>query len=74
MTEIELKSEMTGVICRILVAVGDVVAEDDPLIVIESMKMEIPIVAPKAGRVTAIRGAEGDPISEGDAPITLAVG
>ncbi len=73
MPDIELKSEMTGVICKILVSVGDVVAEDDTLIVVESMKMEIAIVAPKAGRVLAVHGAEGDTISEGDSPITLAI-
>lgn len=73
MTQIDLKSEMTGVIFKILVSVGETVAEDDTLIVVESMKMEIPIVAPRAGRVVAIRGTEGEPISEGDSPITLAV-
>jgi biotin carboxyl carrier protein len=73
MAEFEVKSEMTGVVGAVLVSVGDVVAEDDPLIMVESMKMEIMIFAPRAGRVAAIRAAKGDPIAEGDSPVTLAV-
>jgi len=45
--------------------VGDPVAEDDVLIIIESMKMEIPVEAPCAGVITEIRVAEGDAIEEG---------
>jgi biotin carboxyl carrier protein len=73
MAQIEVESEMTGVVGAVLVSVGDVVAEDDPLIMVESMKMEIMIVAPRAGRVAAIRAAKGDAISEGDTPVTLEV-
>ena len=73
MAEIKVKSEMTGVVGAILVSVGDLVAEDDPLIIVESMKMEIPIVAPRAGRVSALRAAEGDSINEGDSPVSIEV-
>ena len=45
---------------------GDKVAEDDPIVVLESMKMEIPVGAPVDGTVKEILVAEGDTVQEGD--------
>ena len=50
---------------KIETPVGSKVAADDTLVIIESMKMEIPVVAPRAGTVVDIRLAEGDAVAEG---------
>jgi biotin carboxyl carrier protein len=65
MAKTEIKSEITGAVWKILVAPGDSVAADDPVIVLESMKMEIPVLAIDGGKVTEILVKEGDAISEG---------
>lgn len=71
MAEIRVRSEIAGSVWRIEVAVGDAVAEDDPLLILESMKMEIPLLAPRAGIVREILVAEGEAIAEGDIAIIL---
>jgi acetyl-CoA carboxylase biotin carboxyl carrier protein len=71
MAEIRVKSEIAGSVWKIEVAVGDTVAEDDPLLILESMKMEIPLLAPRAGVVREILVAEGEPIAEGDIAVIL---
>lgn len=71
MAELRVRSEIAGSVWKIEVAVGDSVAEDDPLLVLESMKMEIPLLAPRAGVVKEILVAEGDPIDEGDIAVIL---
>jgi acetyl-CoA carboxylase biotin carboxyl carrier protein len=71
MAALRVRSEIAGSVWRIEVAVGDAVAEDDPLIVLEAMKMEIPLLAPRAGIVTEILVAEGEPIAEGDVAVIL---
>ena len=71
MAETRVRSEIAGSVWKIEVAVGDKVAEDDPLIVLESMKMEIPLLAPRAGVVREILVAEGEPIAEGDIAVIL---
>lgn len=71
MAEIRVRSEIAGSIWKIEVAVGDTVAEDDPLIILESMKMEIPLLAPRAGVVREILVTEGEPIAEGDVAVIL---
>lgn len=57
---------MTGSIWKIECSVGDEVAEGATLLVLESMKMEIPVEAEGNGRVTEILCEEGQPVSEGD--------
>jgi acetyl-CoA carboxylase biotin carboxyl carrier protein len=54
MAEIKVRSEIAGSVWKIEVAVGDEVAEDEPLLILESMKMEIPRLAPRAGVVREI--------------------
>jgi biotin carboxyl carrier protein len=72
MADLRVRSEITGSVWKIEVAVGDTVAEDDPLIILEAMKMEIPLLAPRSGVVREILVAEGEPIAEGDIAVILA--
>ena len=65
MASVAINSEITGTIWKIEVNPGDSVAEDDILIIIESMKMEIPVLAPQAGTVAEILVKEEEPIKEG---------
>ncbi|MBV9151295.1 MAG: biotin/lipoyl-binding carrier protein [Alphaproteobacteria bacterium] len=71
MAEHRVRSEIAGSVWKIEVAVGDKVGEDDPLIILESMKMEIPLLSPRAGIVREILVAEGDPIGEGEVAVIL---
>jgi len=68
---IEVESQITGNVWKIEKAVGDVVEEEDVLLIIESMKMEIPVEALEAGRVTEIRVVEGQAVEEGDVLVVL---
>jgi biotin carboxyl carrier protein len=61
----EVKAELVGNLWKIVVAVGQAVEEDDTLMILESMKMEIPITSPITGTVTEILVAEGDVVQEG---------
>jgi acetyl-CoA carboxylase biotin carboxyl carrier protein len=69
---IEVESLITGSIWKIETSVGHEVEEEDVLLIIESMKMEIPLEAPEAGRVTEIRVQEGQSVEEGDVLVVLA--
>jgi acetyl-CoA carboxylase biotin carboxyl carrier protein len=71
MADLRVKSEIAGSVWKIEVAVGDSVGEEDPLIILESMKMEIPLLAPRAGIVKEILVAEGDAIAEGDVAVII---
>ena len=71
MAELKVRSEIAGSVWKIEVAVGDSVEEDDPLVIIESMKMEIPLLAPQAGIVKEILVKEGEPVAEGDVAVIL---
>lgn len=62
---VEVEAQITGNVWKIEKAVGDQVAEGDVLLILESMKMEIPVEAPSAGRVAEIRVSEGDAVEEG---------
>ena len=69
----KVEAEVSGTVWKILVAEGDQVAADQEIMILESMKMEIPVNAPAAGRVAEIRFAEADTISEGDVLATIEV-
>jgi acetyl-CoA carboxylase biotin carboxyl carrier protein len=71
MADLRVRSEIAGSVWKIEVAIGDSVAEEDPLIILESMKMEIPLLAPRAGVVKEILVAEGEAIAEGDVAVIL---
>ena len=73
LAELKVLSDLNAKVWQIEVAVGDTVAADDTLIILESMKTEIPIDAPRAGTVKAILVAEGDPVAEGQAVAVLEV-
>jgi acetyl-CoA carboxylase biotin carboxyl carrier protein len=68
---LEVKSDINAVVSKIEVAPGAEVAADDVLMILESMKMEIPVNAPAAGRVRSIAVAEGDSVSEDDVLLVL---
>lgn len=65
MAIVDVKTEITGNIWKIVTAVGDAVEEDQPILILESMKMEIPVAAPEVGTVTEILVSEGDTVTEG---------
>ena len=71
MAVIKVSSETAGSIWQVLVKPGDSVAADDVLMILESMKMEIPITAPVAGRVAEIYVTEKTPVSADDVVATL---
>jgi len=62
----EIKAHITGVVFEIVARPGDAVQAGDPVVVLESMKMEIPVEAPRAGRVAAILVEAGQTVQEGD--------
>lgn len=62
----EILSEMVANVWKVLVSPGDEVAEGDTLVILESMKMEIPVEAPEAGKVSEVRVVEGGVVQEGD--------
>ena len=61
----EVEAQIAGNLWKIEKAVGDEVEEEDVIMIIESMKMEIPVEAPCAGRISEIRVEEGASIEEG---------
>jgi acetyl-CoA carboxylase biotin carboxyl carrier protein len=65
MARLEVASEETGKIWKIEVQVGAEVAEDSVLMIVESMKMEIPIVCEEAGVVAELLIKEGDAVEDG---------
>ncbi|HEX3177947.1 MAG TPA: biotin/lipoyl-binding carrier protein [Methylomirabilota bacterium] len=67
----EIKAHITGVVFQITTKPGDTVAAGDPVIVLESMKMEIPVEAPRAGSVKEIRVREGQTVQEGETVAVL---
>ena len=63
-----VRAHITGTVWKIEVAVGDSVSEGQTVVILESMKMEMPVESPAAGRVSAILVKEGDSVEEG-APV-----
>jgi acetyl-CoA carboxylase biotin carboxyl carrier protein len=70
--EAQITAQVTGRVFRVEVAVGDAVPEGGVLLVLESMKMEIPVESPRAGRVRELRVGEGDAVEEGDVLAVIA--
>jgi len=71
MSRIEVKSEIPGSVVRIEANVGERVAEEDPILMLESMKMEIPVPAPIDGTIADILVGEGDAVAEGQVVAVL---
>ena len=71
MSKVDVKSEIPGSVVRIEAEIGERVGEDDPIVTLESMKMEIPIAAPIEGRIAEILVAEGEAVAEGQVVAVL---
>ncbi len=71
--KVKVTSEIAGQVWKVVASVGDELAEDDVIIILESMKMEIPILAPRAGKLAALLVSEEDMISEDQAVADLEV-
>ena len=65
MALVDVKTEITGNVWKIVAMVGDKLEEDAPIMILESMKMEIPVSAPEAGTVKEILVEEGQVVAEG---------
>jgi acetyl-CoA carboxylase biotin carboxyl carrier protein len=65
MATVDVVSEVTGTVWKLEAEIGQQLVEDDTLLIIESMKMEIPLLAPESGRLLEILVAETDTVSEG---------
>lgn len=63
---VEIRAEMSANVWKVTAAVGDEVSDVEPIVILESMKMEIPVMAENPGRVAEILVAEGDSVNEGD--------
>ena len=69
----EIRAELSGSVWKVLVSVGDSVERDQEIMILESMKMEIPVVAPAAGTIASIEVAEGAAVETGDLLAKVAV-
>ena len=67
----EIRAEMVANVWKVLVSEGDQVDDGDTLVILESMKMEIPVTAPCDGTVTEVRVAPEDKVQEGDVVAVL---
>jgi acetyl-CoA carboxylase biotin carboxyl carrier protein len=65
MAVVNVKSEIAGNVWKIQIRPGDRVEVDGEIMILESMKMEIPVLSPKAGTIKEIRVTEGEAIDEG---------
>ena len=61
----EIKSEITGSVWKILKQPGDDLGEEDPIMILESMKMEIPVLAEMRAKLVEVRVKENDSVAEG---------
>jgi acetyl-CoA carboxylase biotin carboxyl carrier protein len=68
---IRILAEMVANVIVVEVALGDTVASGDPVCLLESMKMEIPVLAEHGGVVSAIKVTPGDVVQEGDVMVEL---
>jgi acetyl-CoA carboxylase biotin carboxyl carrier protein len=66
-----IEAHITGTVWKIEVKVGDTVEEGDTVLILESMKMEMPVEAEDEGTVSEIRVEEGQPVSEGETLVVL---
>jgi len=68
---VDVCAHITGTVWKIQVKEGDSVSEEQTVVILESMKMEMPVEAPEAGKVSKIHVAEGQSVDEGDVLVTL---
>ena len=62
----EVRAEMVANVWQVVASEGESVADGDTLVILESMKMEIPVLAESAGTLTKLAVSEGDVVQEGD--------
>jgi acetyl-CoA carboxylase biotin carboxyl carrier protein len=62
----EIRAEMVANVWKVVASAGDSVAAGDTLVILESMKMEIPVLAEEGGTLTELAVSEGDVVQEGD--------
>jgi acetyl-CoA carboxylase biotin carboxyl carrier protein len=67
----EIEAHITGTVWKIEVSIGDTIEEGDTVVILESMKMEMPVEAEDEGTVKEILVAEGQSVSEGDTLVVL---
>ncbi|MFO0736269.1 MAG: biotin/lipoyl-binding carrier protein [Labilithrix sp.] len=66
-----VNAHITGTVWKIEVKEGETVSEGQTLVILESMKMEMPVEAPQSGRVDKISCSEGQAVNEGDVLLTI---
>ena len=71
MAKVEVKSEITGTMWKVIAQVGDKVEPGDTLAIVESMKMESPVITEDGGTVREIRVKEKEPVAEGQVVAVL---
>ena len=62
----DVTAHIAGTVWKIEKQAGEEVASGDPIVILESMKMEVPVEAPQSGKVVEVRCAQGDAVEEGD--------
>ena len=67
----DVRAEMTANVWQVPAEVGQQVAEGDVLVILESMKMEIPVEAPRAGTISEVRVKPDDQVQEGDVLVVI---
>jgi acetyl-CoA carboxylase biotin carboxyl carrier protein len=67
----DVEAHITGTVWKVECKVGQEIEDGDTLVILESMKMEMPVEAEDDGKVSAIKCAEGDSVSEGDTLVVL---
>ena len=71
MAVVNVKSEIAGNVWKIQTQPGDRIEAEGEIMILESMKMEIPVLSPKGGTIREIKVAEGEAIAEGDVAVVL---
>lgn len=66
-----VKAEMAGTVLEVKVKVGDKIAANQEIVVLESMKMEVPVVSPVAGTIKSVKKAAGDFVNEGEGLVDI---
>jgi acetyl-CoA carboxylase biotin carboxyl carrier protein len=68
---VDVEAHITGTVWKVEVAIGDEVTEGDTVVILESMKMEMPVEAEDDGKVSEVRCEEGQSVQEGDVLVVL---
>ena len=71
MAQLAVEADLAGTVWQLSATSGDTLAEGDPILILESMKMEIPVESPCAARLVALHVAEGEVVREGQVLATL---